>query len=100
MVAIAGVLVAVVAGQGSDLVTFLGMMLVHGPAAEANPLIGHAILTFGLPAVIGIKVALIVFVVATFAIVARDHRRTAALVATLGTVVGLIGAYSNIIAMS
>lgn len=100
VVAIAGMLVAVVAGQGSDLVTFMGMMLVHGPAAEANPLVGHAVVTFGLPAVIAIKVALIVFVVATFAIVARDHRRTAAFVATLGTVVGLIGAYSNILAMS
>ncbi len=100
VVAIAGVLVAVVAGQGSDLLTFMGMMLVHGPAAEANPLVGHAVITFGLPAVIAIKIALIVFVVATFAIVARDHRRTAAFVATVGTVVGLIGAYSNILAMS
>jgi hypothetical protein len=99
MVAIVGMLVAVTAGQGSDLVTFVGMMLAHGPAAEANPLVWHAVTTFGLPAVIVIKVVLVLFVVVTFAIVARNYRRVAAIVATVGTFVGLIGAYTNILAM-
>ena len=99
IVAIVAMLVAVTLGQGSDLVTFVGMMIRHGPAAEANPLVWHAVTTFGLPAVIVIKLTLVVFVVATFAIVARNYRRLAAIIATLATFVGLIGAYTNILAM-
>ncbi|MFL5680418.1 MAG: hypothetical protein ACJ77B_07445 [Chloroflexota bacterium] len=100
MVAILGVFLAVAVAQTSDLVTFLAMMSVHGPAAEANPLVGQAFIAFGAPAVVLFKVVLVAFVVATFAIVARRYKRLAALVATLATVVGLIGAYSNILTLS
>jgi hypothetical protein len=100
MIAIVGVFIAVATAQGSDLVTFLQMMVVHGPAAEANPIVGHAVATLGIPFVVVAKIGLILFVVATFAIVSRRYQRVAALVATLATVAGIIGAYSNILAMS
>src|SRR4051794_41587877 len=77
MIAILGVFLAVATAQTSDLVTFLAMMSVHGPAAEANPLVGQAYIAFGVPAVVLFKVALIAFVVATFAIVARRYKRLA-----------------------
>jgi len=98
--AVLGVFIAVGAAQASDLLTFLGMMGLHGPAAEMNPLVGRAFVEFGVPIVVAFKVGLILFVVATFSIVARRYQRVAAVVATVGTVVGLVGAYSNVVAMS
>jgi hypothetical protein len=98
--AVLGVCVAVGAAQASDLVTFLRMMDVHGPAAELNPLVSRAFVEFGVPMVVAFKFGLIVLVVATFAIVARRYSRVAAAVATIATLVGLVGAYSNILALS
>ncbi len=101
MIGIAGVSVLVAAGiaQAGDLVTFIRMIAVRGPAAEANPLVAHLLATAGLPMLVAMKVGLIAFVVLTFAVVVKRHRWIAAFVATLATVVGVVGAMSNLLAI-
>jgi hypothetical protein len=94
-----GVLLAVGIAQGGDLVTFMRMIALRGPGAEANPIVAHVLVTLGLPALILMKVALVAMVAVTFAIVVKRHQWVAAFVATLATVVGLVGAASNILAI-
>lgn len=101
MIGVAGVSVLVAAGiaQAGDLVTFIQMIAVRGPGAEANPLVAHLLMTTGLPVLVALKVGLIAFVILTFAVVVRQHRWIAAFVATLATVVGVVGALSNVLAI-
>lgn len=99
MVATLGAFVAVAVAQGGDLVTFLQMIEVHGIEAELNPLVAHGVITLGVPIVIAAKIALVAFVVATFAIVARVHRRVAASVITLAMLAGLLGTFSNVLTL-
>jgi hypothetical protein len=101
LIGVAGVSVLVAAGiaQAGDLVTFIRMIAVRGPGAEANPIVSHLLATAGLPILVVVKLALIAFVIFTFAIVARRHQWVAAFVATLATVVGVVGAMSNILAL-
>jgi hypothetical protein len=94
------VLVAVATAQGGDLLTFLRMILTHGLAAEANPLVAHGVDRVGLPLVLLAKVGLIVLVTAIFSVLSRSHRRTAGVVATAAVVAGLFGAFTNVMAMS
>ena len=96
LVATSGVLLAVATAQISDLLTYLQMVAVHGPSAEANPLIGRTALAFGVPGLAVAKLALIVLVVTTFTILGYSHRRLAATVATIGTFAGLVGAATNV----
>jgi hypothetical protein len=93
------VLVAAGIAQAGDLVTFIQMVAVRGPHAEANPLVAHLLVTAGLPVLVALKVGLIAFVIITFGMVVRQHRFIAAFVATLATVVGVVGAASNILAI-
>ncbi len=93
------VLIAVGVAQAGDLVTFVRMVALRGPGAEMNPIVGHAVLAFGVPALVAVKVALVLFVVWTFAIVARRYYRLAFAVASLATLVGILGAWSNILAI-
>jgi hypothetical protein len=95
-----GVLVAVAAAQASDVVTFLRMIGVGGVAAELNPLVVRGVSSLGVVPLVLAKAALVVLVAASFTIVARSHRRAAATVAATGTVVGLMGAFSNVFAMT
>jgi uncharacterized membrane protein len=88
---------AVALAQMADLVTFLQMVAVHGLEAELNPLVVLGAESLGLEALVLAKVVLVVFVVATFVFVAQVHRRMAASVLTLGTVAGLVGAFSNVL---
>jgi hypothetical protein len=97
IVAGAAAFTAIAAAQMADLVTFLRMVAVHGLAAEANPLVALGGRELGLEMLVVAKVVLTIFVAATFLIVAQVHRRLAASVLTLGTVVGLFGAFTNII---
>jgi hypothetical protein len=76
------------------------MVAVSGIAAEANPLVAYGHEQAGLPVLVVAKAALVVLVAAVFAIVSRRHRLTAAFVATVGTLAGLIGAYSNLLAVA
>jgi hypothetical protein len=101
LIGVAGVSFLVAAGiaQAGDLVTFIRMIAIRGPGAEANPLVAHLLATAGLPVLVVLKLALIAFVVFTFAVVVRRHQWIAAFVATLATVVGVVGAASNILAL-
>lgn len=96
----AAVLLAVGVAQIGDLLTFVRMISVAGIGAELNPLIARGAETLGVAALVGIKVALIVFIGAVFAVLARSHRRLAATIATAGTLAGLVGALSNVLAIT
>jgi hypothetical protein len=100
LVATAGALVAVGLAQLADLTTFLQMIAVHGTDAELNPLVRSVAATHGTDVLIVAKILLIVFIVATFAVIARVRARLAASVLTFATIAGLVGATSNVIALS
>ena len=93
------VLLAVGIAQAGDLLTFIGMVALRGPGAEANPIVAHLLENLGLPALVFLKIGLVGMVAITFAMAARNHQFVAAFVATLATVVGVVGAASNIIAL-
>jgi hypothetical protein len=98
-IAILAVLLSVGMAQAADLLTFLRMVVTVGAHAEANPLVRGSIGLIGIEGLILVKLGLVVFVVATFAFVYRYYPRVAAVVATFGTVAGLVGALSNVIAL-
>jgi len=101
LIGLAGVAVLLAVGiaQAGDLVTFIGMIAVRGPAAEANPIVSHILATLGLPALVLLKAGLVAMVGLTFVVVVKQHVWVAAFVATLATVVGVVGAASNILAL-
>jgi hypothetical protein len=91
--------VAVSLAQAADVITFLRLMSVHGTVAEANRLVALGMGIYGpLPLIIA-KVALVVLTSAGFAIIARRRTRVSSLVASVGVAAGLIGAYSNVLAL-
>jgi hypothetical protein len=94
------VLLAVGIAQAGDLLTFLRMVAAAGIESELNPIVARGAETLGVLVLVLAKVALVVLVAAAFAIVAREHRRVAAFVATFGMVAGLIGAFSNVLALA
>jgi hypothetical protein len=98
-IAIAAVLLSVGIAQAGDLLTFVRMILSVGIHAELNPLVKGGVGTVGIEGLALMKIALVAFVVATFAFVYRYHPRVAVLVATVGTAAGLIGTISNLIAV-
>lgn len=84
---------AAVLATGADLLTFLGLLAVAGPAAEANPLVAAALAggAAGLVAVLVAKLAILVVLVAWRAAVGRHQ----GLVWAAGAVIGAAGALSN-----
>ena len=98
-IAALGVLIAVGLAQLADLVTFVHLMGVHGVAAELNPLVASGYGAVGLLPLVAGKVALVVLVGAVFVLVGRRRARLSAAVASVGMVAGLIGAFSNILAL-
>ncbi len=98
-IAVIAVLLSVGIAQAGDLLTFIRMILTVGVHAEANPLVRGGVGIVGIEGLVVMKIALVLFVVATFAFVYRFHPRVALLVATVGTAAGLIGTVSNIIAL-
>jgi hypothetical protein len=92
-------LLVVVVAQLFDLATFRTMIALHGPAAEANPIVAGLLVTYGFPVVVLAKVALIVLVSAATILLARGRapssRRMAALVVGVAIVGGLVGGWSN-----
>ena len=98
--AILAVLLSVGIAQTGDLLTFIRMILNVGIHAELNPLVKGGVGIVGLEGLAVMKLALIAFVVATFAFVYRYHPRVAVLVAVVGTAAGVIGTISNLIALS
>ncbi len=102
--AIAAVILAVGTAQAGDLITFVRMILSVGPAAEANPIVAHGLDSVGLPTLVLAKVCLFVLVVAVVTILAHAgagrRARTAGFVATFAVVAGIVGAFSNVVAMA
>ena len=98
-VMVLAVLTATVA-QMLDLGTFVRMVAMHGPIAEANPIVGRLLAELGVPFVAVTKVAALSLVVAVIAILARGDSsrgqlRLAAGVATVAIVAGIFGAWTN-----
>ena len=87
-----------VAATWADLVTFLGMLAILGPAAEANPLVRAALAggLGGLAAVVLAKAALLVVLASWDRAVGRLARP----VWLAGVAVGLAGAASNLRAVA
>jgi hypothetical protein len=97
--AAAAVLIAVAVAQVADYLTFTRMIAIAGTGAELNPLVAHGAETLGLAFLAAAKATLIVLVAAVFAVVAPQRRALAAVVATVGTLAGIVGAYSNLLAI-
>jgi len=97
--AVAAIILAVGSAQAADTITFVRLMADHGPRAEGNPLVAAGVLSLGVLPLVAAKVALVVLVVAVFAIVVRTHSRLGSAVATAGTAGGLIGAFANVAAL-
>ena len=94
--AAAGMLLAVGSAQGADALTFVRMVRDHGIRAEANPFVAALAAGGDLGAMVIAKAALVVLVVAIFAVVAARHPFVACLIATVAVVAGLVGAFSNV----
>ena len=91
---------AVTVAQLLDLGTFVRMVWLHGPSAEANPLVAHLLLGQGLPFVAVAKVAGLALIVASIVVLAgRPDRprfpRLAAFVAVAAILAGLVGGWTN-----
>ena len=86
--------------QTLDLATFSVMVARHGASAEANPIIVQVFDSFGMPAVILVKLVLITFVAAlALAASGKGNRKLWAMVGGLPLAVaiaaGLIGGITN-----
>ena len=98
------VLVVTVA-QLLDLGTFLRMVALHGAAAEANPLVASMLLGHGLPFVAVAKVAALSLAVAAMVVLSgrahdRRSRGLAAAIAVAAIGAGLVGGWTNALAIS
>jgi len=86
--------------QAFDLATFSVMVARHGAGAEANPLVSDLFVTYGMPAVVVAKLALVLLVGAlSVAALAQDRRGLWAVVGGLplafAIAAGLIGGITN-----
>lgn len=86
--------------QSVDLATFSVMVARHGPGAEANPLVSDLFHTYGMPAVVVAKLALVVLVGALWlAAAARERRGVWSMIGglplALGITAGIIGGITN-----
>jgi hypothetical protein len=94
------VLATVAVAQLLDLGTFIRMVWLNGPSAEANPIVAGLLLGYGLPFVAVAKVAGLSLVNAVIVVLAGRsrpdaHPQLVHLVAGLAVVAGLIGGWSN-----
>jgi len=92
-------LLAVGASQGADAITFVRMIRDLGLGAELNPLVVRLASAGELAWLVLLKAALVVVVVAVFALVVRRHVVTGSVVATIAVIAGLVGAFSNVAAI-
>ncbi len=89
-----------VVAQGLDLASFHVMVHRHGLEAEGNPLVTQLFDALGMPGVVGLKLALVIFVGA-LAVAAWANRgnRTWAFIGgapvAVGIAVGIIGGITN-----
>ena len=96
-------LATLLAAQLFDFGTFTVMVARHGIEAEANPLIAHGFMAFGLPILAAGKAAQVVLVGSILVILGRvlatppGIRRIATSVALLAVAGGMVGGVSNIL---
>jgi len=96
-------LATLLAAQLFDFGTFTVMVDRHGIGAEANPLIAHGFIAFGLPILAAGKAAQVVLVGSILVILGRvlvarpGIRRVATSVALLAVAGGMIGGVSNVL---
>jgi hypothetical protein len=93
-------LATLVLAQAFDLATFSVMVARHGATAEANPIVNDLFLTFGMPAVVAAKLALVVLVGALSVSAWTQGRRgvwsvVGGLPLALAITAGLIGGITN-----
>jgi hypothetical protein len=98
-------LLTVTVAQILDLGTFVRMVAVRGAGAEANPLVSGLIDGLGIPFVAVAKVAMLSLVVAVLVVLAGTvdrpgHRRLVATVASIAVVAGLVGGWTNALALT
>ena len=99
MLLLAPAILTMAAAQMLDLATFVTMVDLDGPRAEANPLILAILGSGGIGTVVLAKVALVVLVagVAVMLYLGRERgsRRAGAILLGCATVAGLVGSWSN-----
>jgi hypothetical protein len=88
-----------------DLATFARMVTIHGPAAEANPLIASLLADHGLPFVAVTKLAGLSVIVGVIAVLAareapKSHPRLAIAIAAAAVAAGLFGGWTNVIVIT
>jgi ABC-type sugar transport system permease subunit len=85
--------------QAFDLATFSVMVARHGTAAEANPIVSDLFSSFGMPAVVLVKVALVILVGALSVAAASRGRGVWSVIGglplALAVAAGLIGGITN-----
>jgi hypothetical protein len=96
--------VVVTVAQLLDLGTFLRMVDLHGPAAEANPLVASMLIGHGLPFVAVAKLAALALAVAAIVVLAGrvDGHRSPTLAAAIAVAAigaGLLGGWTNALAI-
>jgi hypothetical protein len=95
-------LAAVLAAQLFDYGTFTLMVERHGIRAEANPIVAHGFLMYGLPMVALAKLALVVLLGSVIVVLGQERPgraaapRLAAFVTILAVAGGLLGGISNV----
>ena len=98
-------LAAIVAAQLFDFVTFTLMVERHGINAELNPLVAASFHAGGLPILFAIKLALVLLVGSTIAILGRRgspvelQSKLASIITVLAVLGGVFGGFSNAISI-
>lgn len=79
-----------------DWASFVVMTSLHGLEAEANPIVVFLAQEVGLPGLTVVKLAVVVFGGAVFAVLAPQRRRLATALIIYGIAAGLVGGVSNV----
>jgi uncharacterized membrane protein len=87
----------VAAAHLADYLTFLVMILRHGLAAEANPIVVMIAENHGLALLTTAKAAAVLLVVCTVIIVGRRNPRLAAVTLGIGILTGGFATLSNLL---
>jgi hypothetical protein len=90
---------ALVLAQGADAATFLAMYARRGIEAEANPVVVHIAEQHGLVALGAFKLSTTLFVALYFLAMRDRAPRLALAVLVWATIIGGVGAASNLVSM-
>ncbi len=79
-----------------DLVSYVVMTGLHGPSAEANPVVANLAAQLGLPGLTLAKALAVVLGSCVFIVLAPEHRKLAMTVLVFGILAGLVGGITNL----